>query len=38
MLWAPEEHTKLKFAPFWIQYILKNSLEAHLKVAGKFGI
>jgi hypothetical protein len=39
ILWAPEEHTKLKFAAFWSQYLYKKSyLEAHLKVAGKFGI
>jgi hypothetical protein len=38
ILWAREEHSKLTFAPFWSQYILKSSLEAHLKVAVKFGI
>jgi hypothetical protein len=38
ILLAREEHTKQTFAPFWSQYLKKSSLEAHLKVAGKFGI
>ncbi len=38
ILWAREEHTKQTFAPFWSQYLKNSSLEAHLKVAGKFRI